>query len=109
MSLEETPKRFLTRELDGKHEVLIIPEDKWLTCQNKGDADAIARVPILEYEALARGRTGSAFATELEESADAMKRHRMGFGHRFLRHQAQEARRDRAGFGDHSKTGMSWE
>jgi hypothetical protein len=90
------PRRFpwTVRELpDGVWQVLISErDDVWLTCDSADDARAIAAAPVLEFEALARVKSGDQFATELEHTADALSKYRMSFGSRFLRRRAQEVR-----------------
>lgn len=83
---------FPVREYQGTHEVLIVPENTWLQCYNEQDAQAIAAAPVLEYESFGGGRTGDEFAAELEETADALEKYRMGFGSRFFRYRAEEVR-----------------
>ncbi len=82
------------RELhDGTWQVLISErDDVWLTCESEEEARTIAAAPALEYEALARLKSGPQFAAELEKTADAMQKYRMGFGSRFLKRHAQRAR-----------------
>jgi hypothetical protein len=81
------------RELpDGTWQVLISEHDAvWLTCDSEDEARAIAAAPVLEYEALARLKSGPQFAAELEKTAKAMAKYRMDFGSRFLRRRSQEA------------------
>lgn len=90
------PRRFplKVRDLpDGTWQVLISElDDVWLTCDSEEDARAIAAAPVLEYEALARVKSGEHFAAELERTADALAKYRMSFGSRFLRRRAQEVR-----------------
>ena len=100
LAIEEAviyPVRFPleTRELpDGSWEVLISEaDDVCITCESKSDAQLIAHARVLEHEALARLKTGLPFAAELEKTADAMEKYRMGFGSRFLRSLAQDFRR----------------
>ncbi len=90
--MAEEIRPFPVREYQGTHEVLIVPENTWLQCHNEQDAQAIAAAPVLEYESLGGGRTGDEFAAELEETADALEKHRIGFGSRFFRRRAEEAR-----------------
>ena len=92
---EQRPSPFPTREhRDRGWEVLIVPEDNWLACENKQDAEAVGAAPVLEYESLETVRCGDEFAAELERTADALEKYRMGFGSRFFRQRAKEARRD---------------
>lgn len=78
---------------DGTWQVLISePDDVWLTCESEEEARTIAAAPVLEYQALARLKSGPQFAVELEKTADAMQKYRMGFGSRFLRRRAEEVR-----------------
>jgi hypothetical protein len=78
---------------EGRWEVLISErDDVWLTCDSEDDARAISAAPVLQYEALERLKSGELFAAELEKTADAMEKYRMGFGSRFLRRRAEEAR-----------------
>ena len=82
------------RELpDGPWQVLISEiDDVWLTCDSEDDARTIAKARVLEEESLGRLNSGEQFAAELEKTADAMERYRMGFGSRFLRRRAEEVR-----------------
>lgn len=80
------------RERDGVWEVSISDRDVWLSCDSEDDARAIAAAPVLEYEALARLKSGPQFAAELEKTADTLAKYRMSFGSRFLRRRAQEVR-----------------
>ena len=89
----DVPTAFPIREVRGRGwEVLIVPEELWLTCESKEDAEAIAAAPLLEYQALERTRTGAAFAAELERTSVTMARYRMGFGSRFFLGLAQRTR-----------------
>jgi hypothetical protein len=101
------PRRFplKVRELpDGTWQVLISErDDVWLTCDSEEDARAIAAAPVLEYEALARVKSGPQFAAELEKTADALAKYRMSFGSRFLRRRAQEVRETAEGPGRTSR------
>ncbi|MCI0620310.1 MAG: hypothetical protein L0387_01315 [Acidobacteria bacterium] len=101
------PRRFplKTRELpDGTWQVLISErDDVWLMCDSEEDARAIAAAPVLEYEALARVKSGPQFAAELEKTADALAKYRMSFGSRFLRRRAQEVRETAEGPGRTSR------
>ena len=85
-------RRFPVRERQGVHEVLIVPEDTWLQCHSKEEARAIAAAPVLEFESLEGHCRGEAFASELEKTAAALEKHRIGFGSRFFRRRAEEAR-----------------
>lgn len=90
---KETPRAFPVRRVEGRGwGVLVVPEDKWLGCETQADADAIAAAPVLECEALEKVRSGEGFAAELERTADALEKYRMGFGTRFFRWAAQQAR-----------------
>lgn len=90
MSEEVGP--FPVREYQGAYEVLIVPENMWLRCHAEQDARAIAAAPVLELQSLGGSRTGRKFAAELEKTADALEKHRIGFGSRFFRQRAEEAR-----------------
>jgi hypothetical protein len=75
---------------DGRWQVLISERDEvWLTCDSEEDARAIARAPVLQYEAMERTKTGESFAAELERTANVWEKYRMDFGSRFLRRHAQ--------------------
>lgn len=90
---DATPKASPVRQVgDGPHEVLFAGNDSWTPCRSETDARAIATAPILEYEALAGTRSGADFAGELEQCASALERNGIGFGSRFLRRRAEEAR-----------------
>jgi hypothetical protein len=101
------PRRFpwTVRELpDGTWQVLVSERDEvWLTGDSEEDVRAIAAAPVLEYEALARVKSGPQFAAELEKTADALAKYRMSFGSRFLRRRAQEVRETAEGPGRTSR------
>lgn len=87
------PTPFPIREVRGQGwQVLIVPEGNWLSCENQEDAQAIAAAPVLEYQSLERTRSGPQFAVELERTAAALAKHGIGFGSRFFRRRAEEAR-----------------
>ena len=77
---------------DGPWEVLIVSNDRWLPCDSEDDARVIAAAPVYEYESLERTRSGSQFANELDRLADVLENYRIGFGSRFFRRRAEEAR-----------------
>jgi len=78
---------------DGTWQVLISEhDDVWLTCESEEEARTIAAAPVLEYQALGRLKSSEQFATELETTADAMQKYRLGFGSRFLRGLAHDLR-----------------
>jgi hypothetical protein len=91
------PRRFpmKIRELpDGIWQVLISELDEvWLTCDSEDEARSIAAAPVLEYEALAKIKSGEQFAGELEKTADALAKYRISVGSRYMKHWAQEARK----------------
>lgn len=82
------------RELsNGPWQVLISEfDDVWLTCDSEEDARTIAKARVLEEVAVGRLNSGEQFAAELEKTADAMEKYRMGFGSRSLKRRAQEVR-----------------
>lgn len=91
----DIPRPFPVHKVgDRNWEVLIAGKDTWLPCEREQDARVIARGPVLEYESLERTRTGAAFADELDELADTLERYLMGFGSRYFRWCAEEARRN---------------
>jgi hypothetical protein len=77
---------------DGPWEVLVVSNDRWLACESEDDARILAEAPVYEYESLERIRSGAQFANELDRLANALERHRMGFGARFFRRRAEESR-----------------
>jgi hypothetical protein len=88
------PQRFPVRKVgDQKWEVLIATENTWFSCETERDARVIARSPVLEYESLEGARTGPECAGELDELADTLTKYGIGFGSRFFRQSATEARR----------------
>lgn len=93
---EQVPDRLPVREYEGRWEVLIVIKDMWLACENEADARAIAAAPVLEYESLERIRSGPSFAAELERTATALTKYRMGFGSRFFERRARETRGEAA-------------
>jgi hypothetical protein len=80
------------REREGHWEVLISEYDNWLSCDSEDDARAIAATPVLKDEALAQERRDPQFVSELERTADALARYRLGFDSRFLRRYAEKLR-----------------
>jgi hypothetical protein len=88
------PKPFPVRKVDNDQwEVLIVPEKNWLTCVDENDARAISAAPVLEYESLEKIKSGTSFAAELEKTADVLEKYHIGFGSRFFRGRAEEARK----------------
>jgi len=89
MKASARPQPFPVRKVgDRKWEVLIADRDTWLPCETEHDARIVARAPVLEYESVERTRTGPVIAAELEQVADALAKHGMGFGARFLHRRA---------------------
>ncbi len=90
------PRRFPldVREIpNGPWQVLISEfDDVWLTCDSEDDARTIAKARVLEEEALELRNSDEQLAAQLEKTADAMERYRMGFGSRSLRRRAEEVR-----------------
>ena len=90
---DEKPDAFPVRVLsDGTAEVLLIPEDKWLSCEGEQEAKIIASAPVLNYERLVENRSGVEFAERLGEVSRALEAHHIGFGSRFFARRAEEAR-----------------
>ena len=81
------------RQREDQWEVLIAENNAWVQCNSKEEAQTLALVPVLEYEALGQLRSGTEFAAELDRAADAMEQHRFGYGTRFFRWLAEEARK----------------
>ena len=77
---------------NGPWEVLIASNDRWLPCHSEDDARLIAAAPVYEYESLERIRSGAQFANELDRLANTLEEHGIGFGARFFRRRAEEAR-----------------
>lgn len=95
MDTNTPPQPFAVRKVGERAwEVLIATENMWLPCETERDARTIARAPVLEYESLEGTRTGAAFGAELEELADMLAKYCIGFGSRFFRRRAEEARRN---------------
>ena len=91
--MDEKPRPLPVRKVgDGPWEILIVGNDRWLQCDSEQHARTIAKAPVYEYEALERLRSGVSFAADLGELADVMERYRFGFGSRFFRRRAEEAR-----------------
>jgi len=82
------------RELPGGHWQVQVhePDDLWLTCDSKEDAQRIAKAPVLYSHAVGRVEANEPFAIELETTANAMAKYRLGFGSRFLKRRAEEIR-----------------
>lgn len=95
MNVSDIPKSFPVRKV-GKSpwEVLIATGNTWLQCATELDARTIARGPVFEYESLEQTRSGPSFAAELEELAGTLEKYRLGFGSRFFRRRAAQARRN---------------
>jgi hypothetical protein len=92
--IPDVPNAFPVRRKEGMGwQVLLIPENTWLECQNEDDARVIAQAPVLEYQSLAGLRAGEQFAQELEAVSEALSRYRIGFGSRFFGRAAEYARR----------------
>ena len=93
-SNSKLPQRFPVRKVgDQEWEVLIATDNTWLSCETERDARIIANGPMLKYESLERTRPGPEFARELDEIADTLTKYGIGFGSRFFRRRATEARR----------------
>ena len=91
--MSEKPDPLPVRKVaDGRWEVLIVSDDRWLPCNSEDDARVIAAAPVYEYESLERTRSGSEFANELDHLADVFEKYRMGFGSKFFRDRAEAAR-----------------
>jgi hypothetical protein len=91
---DDKPSPFPVRHLEGRGwQVCLAPEETWLDCHSEHDARTIAQAAVLEYEALEEHRSGKEFVRQLELLADALQRYRIGFGSRFFRRRAEEARR----------------
>lgn len=90
--MAEDVRAFPVREREGVYEVLIVPEDMWLPCQTEQDARAIAAASLLEDDSLSGRRTGKEFASELDETANALEKYGISFGSRSFRRRAAEAR-----------------
>lgn len=92
--MSDKPEQLPVRKVgDGPWEVLIISNDRWLPCESEDDARLIAAAPVYEYEALERIRYGPDFADELDRLANVLEDYRIGFGSRFFRRRAEEARK----------------
>ncbi len=74
-------------------EVLIVPKNVWLPCASEADACAIAKAPQLKHQCLTEQRSDTDFADELEQTAQVLARHDIGFEAHFLRLRAEEIRR----------------
>jgi len=90
----ERPAAFTVRNVGGEWQVFLVERDKWLTCECEDDARAISNAPVLKYDALAGGRSGRAFADELERTAKALGKYHLGPGSRFFTRRAEEVRRE---------------
>ena len=93
MNAPDPPKRFAVRQLANKWEVLIVPNDMWLTCDTEEDTRTVASAPVLEFECLTMTRRGEQFVQELESVASVFEKYQMAFGSRFFRVEAEKARR----------------
>ncbi len=89
--MAESPNPLPVRQIaDGPWQVLVVFRNMWLDTETESDARDIAAAPVLEYET--EHRTGAEFAVELDRTAEALEKYRMGFGARFFRRRAEEAR-----------------
>ena len=90
----QKPKPFPVRKVGNNlWEVLIVPKSIWLPCASEADACAIAHAPQLKHQCLAEQRSDPDFADELEQTAQVLARHDIGFEAHFLRLRAEEIRR----------------
>ena len=78
---------------DGRWQVHITENDGWHSCATEADARLIALAPVFEHEYLTRIRTGSKFADELEQLADAFERNGMRYGAGYFRDSAEILKR----------------
>ena len=92
--MSQAPDPFPVRKVaEGNWQVLIVQDDRfWLSCTSEADARIISRSPIYEYEYLNRIRTGSDFANELEQLADALETNGLRYGAGFFRDSAEQLR-----------------
>ena len=91
--MPEKPGPLPVRKIgDGSWEVLVASNNQWLPCESENDARLVGAVPIYEYESLERIRSGREFAEELECLADVLEKYRIGFGSRFFRRRAEDAK-----------------
>jgi len=92
--MREKPEQLPVHKVgDRAWEVRIIPNAQGLLCESEDDARLVAAAPMYEYESLERTRVGSEFADELDRLATVLAKYRIGFGSRFFRRRAEEARR----------------
>jgi hypothetical protein len=91
--MHELPAVLPVRCLNGRWQVLFDSTERWQECESEADARLMAKCKILRFEALEVLRTGDKFAAQLEQLADTMQTYRIGFGSRFFRRRAEEARR----------------
>ncbi len=90
----QKPNQFPVRKVGDHHwEVLIVPKNTWLPCASEADACAIAKAPLLKHQCLAEERNDPDFADELEQTAEVLARHDIGFEAHFLHLRAEEIRR----------------
>jgi hypothetical protein len=64
------------RERDGFYQV----ENqfgKWIRCENKAEAEALARIPLLVDEACCVSNFGKGFAPRFDEAAKLLRKYRM--------------------------------
>lgn len=89
----ERPQPLPVRKVgDNAWEVLIVDQNQWLSCAGESDARAIADAPVLEHDVLTGSRCDEEFAQQLERTAEAFTRYRMGFGSRFFEQSASDVR-----------------
>ena len=61
------------REQDGKWQVLVDDPPKWITCQTKAYAQAIAHAPVLVHKVEDLGERGEDLAKRLDLASKAME------------------------------------
>ena len=77
---------------DGKWQVLLVPDDHWLSCDSESDARLIAIARVYEHEYTFRTRTDPDFPSDLERLAGLFDKYHIGFGAQLLRDIAKHAR-----------------
>jgi len=87
------PDPLSVRKLTNKNwEVLLVPEDHWLSCDSEADARLIALARVYEHEYIYNLRTDPGFPDDMEQLAGLFDKYHIGFGAQLLRDIAKQFR-----------------
>ena len=91
--MDQAPPPFSVRKLTNKNwEVLIVPDDHWLSCDSEEDARLISRGRVCEHDFIYEIRKDLNFADELEQLANLFKKYQMGVGEGWFRVSSNQIR-----------------